>query len=140
MTNSDILQHTSPIFKTMSIIQLSNLSTLYIASYMFKQIKSSSTHTLLHSHNVSTCNQHPHQIPQHSLTLYQHSVMFKGPKIWNSIPRNIKQSANLDTFKRNFRVSIIILLTHHLYRFIFSSSNHASLLQLFMSSRFTYHL
>lgn len=108
MSNSDFLQHTPPLFKDMNILQLTDLSNFSIASYMFKQIASNSTSTLTQTHNHSTRNKHSLQIPHHSLTLFQHSLMFKGPKIWNSIPTYVKESVSLNTFKRKLKDHLLL--------------------------------
>ena len=107
MSNSDFLQHTPPIFKAKNILQLSDLSNFSIASYMFKQIASNSTSTLTQTHNHSTRNKHSLQVPHHNLTLYQHSLMFKGPKIWNNIPTHIKNSVSSSTFKPKLKVHLL---------------------------------
>ena len=39
------------------------------------------------------------------------SVSYMGRKLWNSIPRSVKQSASLEIFENNFKVYLMLMLT-----------------------------
>ena len=56
ITNSAFLAYSPPIFKTLKILQLSDLSQFFIATYMYKHL-SSSTAPSIQAHNHSTRNQ-----------------------------------------------------------------------------------
>ena len=102
MTSSDYYEHTSPIFKALKILKLSDISNLSIAVYMYKKINSNANLTEPH-HGYPTSNQYSLRIPSHRLTLFQHSLMYKGPKLWNDIPAVIKEKPTLPSFKENFK-------------------------------------
>lgn len=106
ITNSDFLAHTPPIFKTLKILQLSDLSKFFIATHMYKHLPSTSTpSTLIHNHG--TRNQHTLQIPRHNLTIYRHSLMYLGPITWNNIPEHIKLSPSLQCFKKRLKEHLL---------------------------------
>ena len=93
MTNSDFLAHTPPIFKS-------------IASYMFKKV-APNCNPSYQTHNHLTRNYHSLRLPQHNLTLYQHSLMYIGPKIWNSITENVRKSTSLYSFKKKLKQYVL---------------------------------
>ena len=52
------------------------------------------------SHNLNTRSSRS-LVPQyHRLTLTQHAVSYKGPKVWNDLPMNIKGTRNISVFKK----------------------------------------
>ena len=102
VTNSDFLAHTPPLFKSRNILQLSDLTNFFIASYMF---------TNLHNNNIpvqqtrhySTRNEQTLQIPRHNLTVYRQSLMYKGPVVWNTIPQYVKEAQHHAIFKKHLK-------------------------------------
>lgn len=94
MTNNDYYEHTPPLFKSLNILNLSEISRLNIASYTFK-----------HKETLSNCaesnhtgNQDSLRLPRHKLSLYKQSLMYQGPKKWNDIPPFNKHSPSLKSF------------------------------------------
>ena len=106
VTSSDFLAHTPPLFKSMNVLQLSDLSKLFIATYMFKHLNSNHLPVTL-PHHYSTRNKHTQNIPRHNLTLFRQSLMYKGPKIWNSIPQYVKESTCTASFKGKLKDMIL---------------------------------
>ena len=102
MTNSDYYEHTAPIFKSLKILKLSDISKLSIAVYMYKKIKSNPNLIQAH-HDYPTSNQYSLRVPRHRLTLFQHSLLYKGPKDWNDIPASIKEKPSLPSFKKKMK-------------------------------------
>ena len=96
LSDSEYYAHTPPLFKALKIFNLRDLSKLNVVSYMYKQIDSHNTSRTLH--NYQTQHQHSQNIPNHRLTQFQHSLMYQGPKTWNAIPINIKNSSSLNSF------------------------------------------
>ena len=47
------------------------------------------------------------RIPIHNLTIYQHSLTYLGPKIWNALPDTLKSLTTLRNFKKRFKNHII---------------------------------
>ena len=52
-------------------------------------------------HNISTRSKHNYHVPYFSKSISQQSIAFKGVKVWNALPSNIKtlQSQSAFTFK-----------------------------------------
>ena len=82
----------------MNILQLSDLSKLFIATYMFKHLNSNNIPITL-SHHYSTRNKHTLNTPRHNLTIYGQSLMYKGPTVWNSVPQYVKECNSTSSFK-----------------------------------------
>ena len=105
-TNSDFLAHTPPLFKSMNILQLPDLSKLFIATYMFKHLNSNHTPTTL-SHHYSTRNRQTSNVPRHNLTIYRQSLMYKGPTVWNLLPQYVKESTSTSSFKNKLKILLL---------------------------------
>lgn len=108
ITNSDFCEHTPPLFKSLNILNLSDITRLNIASYVFKH-KDTIINTATPNHNYHTRNQNSLQLPRPKLTLYKHSLMYQGPKIWNDIPPFIKHSPSLKTFQCKYKKCLLSL-------------------------------
>ena len=108
ITSSDYCEHTSPLFKSLIILNLSDITRLNIASYMFKH-NDTINNTAAPNHNYHTRNQDSLLLPRHKLTLYKHSLMYQGPKIWNDIPPSIKHSPSLKTFQSKYKKYLLSL-------------------------------
>ena len=106
LTNSDFLAHTPPLFKLMNILQLSDISKVSIATYMFKHINSTPC-PVTPLHLYSTRNKHTLSIPRHNLTKYRQSLMYQGPSTWNSIPQYVKQSPSISLFKNKMKCLLL---------------------------------
>ena len=98
MTNSDFIEHSQPLFKRLNILNFADLSQHIIASFMYNKINTNNYNTQP-IHTYQTRNQHSLYIPRPNLTLFKHSFMYSGPKLWNSIPKEIKESKSLSSFK-----------------------------------------
>ena len=108
MTNSNYCQHTPPLFKSLNILNLTDLSKFSIGTYMFKQINTQRYNTRP-LHPYPTRNQLLLQIPRHKQTLFTHSLLYLGPKIWNDIPSPIQNTQNSSTFKSNYKDYLLSL-------------------------------
>lgn len=108
ITNSDYFDHTQPLFKNNNILKVFDVHRLQIAIYMFKMIHSNNNLTLQPQHNYPTRTRDNLRIPQHNLTLYQHSLSYLGPKTWNAVPDHLKSVNSLFTFKKQFKKHIIL--------------------------------
>ena len=103
ITNSDYFEHTQPLFKNNNILKLFDINRLLIAIYMFKLKHNTpdiTNTTVQPQHNYPTRNREHFIIPAHNLTIYQHSLSYQGPKIWNAVPQEIKTLQSLYSFKK----------------------------------------
>ena len=102
ITNSDFLEHSLPLFKETNILTLFALNKLHIGTYMYKSQLDYNV-VLLPQHNYPTRTRLTLNVPPHTLTIYQHSLSYTGPKLWNSIPEQIKQKPSLPSFKKHLK-------------------------------------
>lgn len=102
VTNSDYFAHTQPLFKETKLLKLFEINKLQIAIYMHKSLKTQNS--IIHSqHNYETRTRENLRTPMHNLTLFEHSLAFSGPKIWNSIPEEIKAAPTLHAFISKYK-------------------------------------
>ena len=106
ITNSDFDAHTQPLFKMLNILSLTDLSKFIIASFMYKATHSNNS-IMQPMHNHQTRHQLSLYIPRPKLTLFKHSLMYLGPKLWNDIPSTLKQSKSLSCFKEKLKHHIL---------------------------------
>ena len=104
ITNSDFFEHTQHLFKETNILKLFDINKVQTATQMFKVLKNQSDPTFTElQHNYPTRTRDLLRISQHSLTIFQHSFSFMGPKIWNSIPIEIKNKPNPKLFSKHYK-------------------------------------
>ena len=108
ITNSEHSAHTGPLFKTTKILNLFDLIKLEIGSYMIKNKNSAHFHRL--NHNYNTRNRGNLINPHHDLTIFEKSLKFSGPKLWNSLPQQLKTRPSIHSFRQNYKK---YLMTYH---------------------------
>ena len=75
---------------------------------MFKLLNTENNNLVQHpSHNYLTRTRQNIRIPIHSLTIFQHSLSYLGPTIWNALPEQIKQLRTLHSFKKHLKKYIV---------------------------------
>ena len=108
ITNSDFYEHTQPLFKDIYTLKLFDINKLEIAVYMYKLLNSENTNLLQHpNHNYHTRTRQNFRIPKHNLTIFQHSLAYLGPRIWNALPDYIKLKQTLHSFKTQLKRHIL---------------------------------
>ena len=91
----------------MNILKLFDINKLQIGIYMYKSVNRGNMTVLLPQHDYPTRTREHLRVPQHSLSLFQHSLAFSGPKTWNSVPNHIQQLPTLRTFKKQYKQYIL---------------------------------
>lgn len=107
ITNSGYFEHTQPLFKNMSMLKLFDLNKLQISIFMYKSFSTDNMPLLLPQHNYSTRTRENLRIPQHTLTIFQHSIAYTGPQICNNVPENIKSLPTIHAFKTQYKKHIL---------------------------------
>ena len=108
ITNSNFYAHTQPLFKQLYTLKLFDINKVEIAVYMYKLINSENNDLLHHSsHNYSTRTRQNIRTPIHNLTIFQHSLSYLGPAIWNAIPEDIKLKPTINSFKKQLKLHIL---------------------------------
>ena len=74
---------------------------------MYKQYHGGNMNDLLPQHNYPTRTNEHLRVPQHNLSIFQRSLAYSGPHVWNSIPNQIKTLPTLNSFKKQFKNYIL---------------------------------
>ena len=109
MTFSTFNQHSSPLFKTLEIVKISDLFTYIIAIYMYKfhnqllpgVFESYFTKVdTVHSYNASHSAKQTYYLPKPRTNYGKFNIWFQGPKIWNTIDAETKK-LSMSLFKKS---------------------------------------
>ena len=106
-------EHTGPIFKSLRILKLRDLYQLNVARFMYKFTRHllpsplSNYFQMYRHHSYGTRQRDNPQAPKHRLSITTKSILNMGPKIWQMIPEELKNSQTLNRFKANFKFYIL---------------------------------
>lgn len=108
ITNSNFRAHSAPLFLRLGILDIFKVNSLYVARFMFcyhNQLLPPIFFNLftrnnqIHDYNTrSAINYRTHAC---RINLKKFTILYQGPKIWNSLPINIKNSISLYSFKKS---------------------------------------
>ena len=101
VTDSKYDEHTHPLFISLGFLKFYDLVKLEIGGYMYKYKNSPIFNRLLHNYN--TRNRNIMIAPTHELSLFQNSLAYQGPKLWNSLTENLKSSRSVSYFKNQYK-------------------------------------
>ena len=107
IVNSDYRAHSAPLFAKLGILDIFQVNSFQIAKFMFCHqnqllppmfLNLFLTSSQVHNYGTRAANQYR----SHSCrtNLKQFTVLYQGPKIWNSLPQSITSSSSLFTFKK----------------------------------------
>ena len=107
IVNSDYRAHSAPLFAKLGILDIFQVNSFQIAKFMFCYqnqllppmfLNLFLTSSQVHNYGTRAANQYR----SHSCrtNLKQFTVLYHGPKIWNSLPQSITSSSSLFTFKK----------------------------------------
>ena len=107
ISKADYNASSKHLFANLKIIDVFNIYSLQVSSFMylyhngalplsFTQIFQ--TGSLTHQH--STRYSHLYRPHTCRTNIKQFSILFQGPRIWNSLPNNIKAAPSFNAFKR----------------------------------------
>ena len=105
-------EHTSPLFKQLSVLKLQDMLTLTMTIQIFKIINGMSNKLLsnfiMHNQNVRRLNlrstrSHTLNKTKYTLTKSRRAISYKGIEKWNDLPKNIQESATLPTFRKHVK-------------------------------------
>ena len=106
MSNVDRRHHTAELFRDLKCLKFNNIYRYFISLLAYKCIR--------HNYVEGVCNPVAHQhrtrfaafnmtLPWAPTNLTQMSVMYNTPKIWNSLPVELKNLLTLNSFKYNLK-------------------------------------
>lgn len=114
ITNSQYNTHTDPLFKAQNILKVKDLHDVQVNKFMYQYQNNSLPETLSNLftnnhiiHNHATRHSNDPHIMHRRTTLAAQSIIHKGPKLWQSIEQNTKESKTIHTFSRKLKKSII---------------------------------
>lgn len=105
--NASYLAHTDQLFKKFSILKCEELFQINIYKFMYKlmnnllpcQIKNYfNIQQGRHTYNTRQVNNLA--VTKYKTELYSKSIRILGPKLWNTLPNEIKSSPSLNSFKK----------------------------------------
>ena len=72
-----------------------------IAGFMYKNINSGMFETLVHNYN--TRFRRNLVAPNHDLAIFEKSLAYNGPRLWNTLPDSIKRKPSLTAFRKSLK-------------------------------------
>ena len=120
ITCSKYLEHTNPIFRNLRLLRVGDLYKLQVALFVHKHNYNYFSYTSLNHffHLQRAPNTHATRNVSHRLFIQSYrtevrgkSINFIGPRIWNSIPLDIRTIQNPIEFKKNLKSFMISLYT-----------------------------
>ena len=94
---------TDQLFKNLNVLKFDLLNQYFIMLTIYKNINDSNIENIIFTifhHSQGTRGNHRNlRCPQARTTLYKFSVHCIGPKVWNTLPEDIKMCSKVNTFK-----------------------------------------
>ena len=110
ITNSDYLEHTSPLFKQSKILNIDNLRKFSLAVFFCKNLNTLLPEYQL-NHPYPTRNRDRPHPNHHHRTIYEKSFIFQLPIVWNELldrcPGLITDSSSIKVFKKHLKQFLI---------------------------------
>ena len=115
--HANYLAHSKPIFTELKLLNIFDMNDFNIAVFMFlvfnKIIPSSLSKIFKFNTDFYLYNMRKpldFHLPFERTNVGINSIFFKGPKIWNEIPDEIKLSVSLNTFKRLYKKNLLRII------------------------------
>ena len=113
-TNSSFMTHTNPLFHKLNILKINDINVLQTGIFMFKYTQNSLPQVFS---NLFSYNKNLHPYPTRTrenihlnnprILLALKSLGHHGPDIWNALPKHLKQSSFVKTFKIKLKKMMI---------------------------------
>ena len=102
--------HTTELFYNGKILKIEDLFYFHLSCFMHKMI-SHDLPPVIESmfiknsdvHKYPTRQTHSYHLPKTRLRLLQNTLIYNGPKLWNSLDPQLQQTNNFYTFKRKIK-------------------------------------
>ena len=114
ISNVKYNEHTQPLFQSLILLKHQEIYTMEIAKFMYKYTTRdiveplSNIYTVTNRVHYHDTRQTEHIRPMISrLNSSTQSILYKGPMIWNSIPSEIKEINNIQSFSYKLRISLL---------------------------------
>ena len=112
VSNSNFRSHSNPLFIKYNQLKVFDLCNLNIGTFMYNYCNNllpSAFNDMFNSnnHNYNTRNASDFKYPKIRTELGRKSISYQGVKIWNEIPKYIKTSKNIKSFKHSYKNALI---------------------------------
>ena len=114
IANADYRAHTAPLFRKLKILDVFNVNSFLIASFMYSyhnQLLPDNFHRLFLTnrdiHNYNTRQVIDYRSHHCRTNIKQFTILYQGPKIWNSLPRKLLTSPSISVFKKAIKQYLI---------------------------------
>ena len=113
--HTGFLDHTAPLFKRFKLLKIKEMVRFSIGKFMYKYNNKASPHICddiftkcseVHDYKTRQSNSGLIKIPAHKTALFGKSLSVSGPKIWNSIPSNIRNAQSFNSFKMKYKIHL----------------------------------
>ena len=108
-------EHTHPLFKHLGILKLNDIYNHQVGKMMHKANRETQVgehHMIqvnhIHSHNTRLSSKSNYYLNHNRTTLGHNSFSFKGPKLWQSVPENLKEQSKNEYFKSLIFFSLVL--------------------------------
>ena len=108
------LTHTTPLFLSLSTLKLSDIYKLQVAKLIYNNLQNNiigenSLVKLADKHNYNTRASAANNFYQHKVNtnVGLRSFSHQGPAIWKDIPKQVKDSVNINQFKTKYKTFLL---------------------------------
>ena len=116
ITKSKFDTHTEPIFKQNKLLNINNIFKLQAGLFMFSlhnRVLSEQFQSLFQTnssiHSYQTRQAKHYRIPYIRTNIRKFTIVYQGPKFWNSLPIQLKQNSSRNSFKINLKKHFVSL-------------------------------
>ena len=112
INNAGYLDHTTPLFRNINILKLSDLYYFNLGKFMFKYTRDSLPHNFdslfilnssVHSHDTRSSSRGDFFVKQNRTSYFKNSIFQRGVLYWNSLSTKLKQSVTVSSFTRELK-------------------------------------
>ena len=114
ISNSSFYSHSAPLFHKLNLLNVYDIMNLQIEIFMYNckyrlhpPYISDIFPLNLNFHSYETRSANDFHFPKVRTSYAKSTLLFTGPKLWSSLPKEIKNSVSLHSFKRNFKKYLI---------------------------------
>ena len=112
--NSAICSHTDPLFVDSRVLKIGDLHKFNLGQFMYNYDKETLPHVFdamfpknQYIHSYPTRRSNEFHLPLCRTVLAQNTFIYNGPKLWNSLTDDIKESPSLNSFKKKLKSHLL---------------------------------
>ena len=116
ITFSDFRARSEPLFKELNILNVYQMYKYQIALFMYRHLNglipllecfSFATNESVHDHFTRQCSSL--HMARCRTKKRQSTIIFQGPKLWNSLPSSLRDSPSVNLFKKHIKTYLLSL-------------------------------